>query len=105
VLMALAGAVAAPRRVRRLARSGVGVYVASLLAAGVTTARAEEQRGDAMLVPAVLATMHLAHGAGAYRGAVRHGPPVASIARMFGLRALAGRLSPQPDDVFAPSLG
>jgi hypothetical protein len=80
------------------------VYVTALAAAGV---RAREHAGgaeEAALVPVVLAVMHLAHGAGTLRGALRYGPPLAAIAAVLGLSGLARRLWPPDEPVYAPSL-
>jgi len=104
VVTAAATALVGPRWLRGLARLGVGVYSSALLAAGVQARAGGQQLTDAMLVPPVLAAMHLGHGAGAFVGAARHGPPVAAIAGVLGLRRLAERLAPDPVGVFAPSL-
>jgi glycosyltransferase involved in cell wall biosynthesis len=96
--------VSPPVRVRRVARGGLLVYGAAVAGAAVRVAPAATEPADAILVPAVLATMHLAHGAGAWLGAFRHGPPLAALAWALGLRRLAARLSPAPEPVFAPSL-
>lgn len=89
-------------RLRRLARAGVGLYTVVLAAAGVSAARSGGTPGEAALVPAVLATMHSAHGLGQIRGWIRYGPPVAAVAGLAG----AGGSSPGPasDAVHAPSL-
>ena len=87
---------------RRLARAGLVAYGAAL---GVASVRAAADGGRyAVLLPPVFGTMHFAHGLGALRGAVRHGPPLAALATAFGLKALAARLAPAPQPVFAPSL-
>lgn len=93
-----------PRGLRRIARAGLGLYLLALAHAGVTAARRSRRPGDAAMVPMVLAAMHTAHGAGAWVGGVRYGPPLAGIARALGLRRLAERLSPAPFPVYAPSL-
>jgi glycosyltransferase involved in cell wall biosynthesis len=98
------GAIAAPRQVRRLARGGVGTYLAAVACGTVSVARHAQERRDGVLVPAVLVTMHLGHGAGMIRGAFRYGAPLAGIAWAFGLEQLAKRLGPDPEPVFAPSL-
>jgi len=104
VLLTLAACVAAPRPVRRVARGGIAVYVAAIAAAGVRALADAEDPRDAALVPAVLAVMHLAHGAGTLTGAVRFGPPTAAVAGALGLSGLAARLAPPPAPVAAPSL-
>jgi succinoglycan biosynthesis protein ExoA len=102
--VAAAAAVAAPRTMRRAARRGLGLYVAALAAAGVKGARDAEQPRDAVLVPVVLAVMHLGNGLGMLTGAVRHGPPLHAIAATLGLDGLVSRLATPPNDVYAPSL-
>ena len=105
VTTSLLAAFGAPRRVRAGARGGLGVYALTIATAGARASLDAERKADAALVPAVLATMHLAHGTGALRGALRHGPPLAAIARALGLRGLAERLAPAELPVHAPSLG
>lgn len=104
LVVTTAAATIAPARLRRLARCSLAVYAAALVSGGAQAAGATEQPGDVMLVPVVLGIMHLAHGAGALRAAARHGPPLAALARIAGLRGLAARLSPSAPPVFAPSL-
>jgi succinoglycan biosynthesis protein ExoA len=104
LVVTIVAAVAAPGPIRRLARAGVGLYMASVAQAGVTAARGAKHLEDAAMVPVVLAAMHIAHGAGAWVGAVRHGPPLAGIAQALGLRRLAAQISPAPSAVYAPSL-
>lgn len=82
--LALTGAVLAPRRLRRVARGGIGAYASAVTAASVTAAREAPAR-DAAALPAVFATMHIAWGLGFLAGSLRFGPP---------LRALAGLLTP-----------
>ena len=91
-------------RLSRLARGGLCVYAAALVAAGVTVAGEAEQPLDAGLVPVVLGIMHVAYGVGILRGALRHDPPLAAVARTLGFSGLAGRLAPPPWQVYAPSL-
>jgi hypothetical protein len=104
VVTTLAMTVAAPRRLRRLARVGIAVYGATLTAAGVQARREAEHPADAALVPAVLAAMHLGYGFGALRQAAQGGPPWAALAGALGATGLAERLAPPPEPVFAPSL-
>ena len=93
-----------PRLARRAARAGLGVYSAVLVAAAIRTLPEARRRGDAALVPLVLAIMHVTHGLGALRSTVRHGPPLAALASVAGLDELAKSLTPDPEPVFAPSL-
>jgi glycosyltransferase involved in cell wall biosynthesis len=95
-----------PKRLRPMARAGAGVYTLTIAAAGARASLDAERRSDAALVPAVLVVMHLAHGSGALRGALRHGPPLAAIARALGLGRLARRFGPSDRElrVNAPSL-
>lgn len=97
-------AIAAPRPVRRAARAGLALYAASLAAAGVRAAARTERRGDAAVVPFVLAAMHLAHGTGMLLAAKRHGVPLAALARVLGAKQWASSLTPRQEPVFAPSL-
>jgi succinoglycan biosynthesis protein ExoA len=99
VTLALAG----PGRARRPARAGVALYTAAL---GRASLRARRERAgvDALLMPAVLAVMHLGHGSGFLRGALRFGPPLAALASVAGLDGLAASLAPAPEPVFNPSL-
>jgi len=92
-------AVAAPGRLRRLARVGVGSYVAALIAATAETAR-KEGRPDP-LVPVVLATMHVAHGVGFLEGCRRWGIPWQALQRVAGGRT---REAPYRGPIHAPSL-
>ena len=104
LVLACASAVAAPRPLLRVARAALGLYTAALAASAWQSRAHAEAAGDAALVPVVLATMHLAHGTGTLRGALRHGVPGAALARIFGLRGVAARLAPAPASVSAPSL-
>lgn len=104
LILTAAAAVVAPRPLRRAARAGLGVYAAALVASGWQARAHAQEPADAPLVAVVLATMHLAHGTGTLRGALRYGVPAAALARMFGLRGLATALRPAPVAVDAPSL-
>jgi GT2 family glycosyltransferase len=99
-----AGLALTPGRLGTLARAGVGAYAAALAASGVLATRRTRRPADAVLVPAVLATMHGAHGVGELAGAVRYGPPWAALASAAGLDGVAGALEPAPEPVCAPSL-
>ena len=93
-----------PGRLGTLTRAGVGIYGAALVASGVQAARGARRPADAALVPAVLVTMHGAHGVGELAGAMRYGPPWAALALAAGLRAAAEPAAPDAAAVFAPSL-
>jgi succinoglycan biosynthesis protein ExoA len=88
----------------RLARVGCGVYGAALLASGLRASRQGDDVADAVLVPAVLAAMHGAHGVGALAGAAQYGVPWAALGRAAGLGRLTASLEPSPEPVYAPSL-
>ena len=98
-------AICGPRRTRPAARAGLRLYVGVLAYAGVRALPRAEPASDALLVPGVLAIMHFAHGLGMLVGAVRHGPPLAALASVAGLDRLAESVVPEPEPVFAPSLG
>ena len=72
-------ALAAPTRpARRMARAGLAAYAAALL---VTSGRHLRARPlDALLLPAVFATMHLSFGFGVLGGIGRYGVPAAGVA-------------------------
>jgi hypothetical protein len=53
----------------------------------------------------VLAIMHFAHGLGMLVGVGRHGPPLAALASVARLDGLVESAAPEPEPVFAPSLG
>jgi succinoglycan biosynthesis protein ExoA len=107
LVVTVGAAAATPRPVRRVARAGLGAYVLALAGAGArAAANAGDagERSDAALVPVVLAVMHLAHGAGAIKGSIRRGPPLAAIAAALGAGQLAAKLTSPPQPVSAPSL-
>jgi len=99
----LALATAAPRPIRHAARAGLGLYGVLILSAGVSSLRRPSKPSDAALVPVVLTLMHLGHGAGAWRSAIRHGVPYRALAAAAGMRATT-RLE-HSAAVHAPSLG
>ncbi len=100
LVLAAGSAFVAPRPLRRAGRVALAVYAAALArAAGQASAGA----GDAALVPAVLATMHVAHGTGFVRGSARWGLPVMALARQVGLRRRADE-APFTGAVRAPAL-
>ncbi len=103
VVDAALSSLAPPGEVRTIARAGIGVY-AAVLAWAAYGARDAQPRGDVLLVPAVLSTMHVAHGLGFLLSAAREGPPLAALASSAGL---GGRLAPfagGAGPVFNPSL-
>lgn len=95
-------AVAAPvRSLRQVARWGLATYAAALVAAALETARRGD-RGDAPLVPVVLAGMHGAHGLGFFNGCRRWGVPWRALARV--VRRDGGAAQPYDGPVDSPSL-
>jgi glycosyltransferase involved in cell wall biosynthesis len=77
----VAAAIVAPRPIGALARAGLGVYAAALLAA---SARAPDAGpADRVALPLVFATMHGAWGAGFLAGAARFGPPFGAARRLL----------------------
>lgn len=90
----------APRRLRALARAGLGVYVLVVVGAGLRQLPTAGR--DALLVPVVLPIMHLGHGLGFIEGALRDGPPLAALASVTGLSP--PNRSGQQEPVFNPSL-
>jgi len=107
LVVTIGAAVGAPRPVRRVARAGLCMYALALAGAGFRAAADATDAGDrsaAALVPVVLAVMHFAHGAGAIKGSIRRGPPLAAIATALGARQLAARFTSPPQPVSAPSL-
>jgi succinoglycan biosynthesis protein ExoA len=96
----LAVALLGPRLLRRAARAGLAAYAAALGAATLEVARRERDAGAA-LVPAVLVTMHLAHGVGFVEGLRRWGVPWRALWRVLGGRTQS---TPYQGPVSAPSL-
>jgi succinoglycan biosynthesis protein ExoA len=81
LVVTAAAAIAGPGAVRSLARAGIGVYGAALLAG---SARAPDARlADRAALPLVFATIHAAWGAGFLAGSARFGPPLRAIGRFF----------------------
>lgn len=102
VVVAGVAAVVAPRVVRTPARALLAGYGAALVratgqAAGTVPAK------DAALVPAVLATMHVAHGSGFLRGMGRWGVPLHGLLRAVGVRRAVDEAT-FTGDVWAPAL-
>jgi succinoglycan biosynthesis protein ExoA len=104
IVLDAALAVCAPRRVRRAARAGLGLYAGVLIAAALRSMPQAERPSDALLIPVVLSIMHFSHGVGTLRGASRNGIPLAALAALAGLDEAAERLAPASEPVFAPSL-
>jgi cellulose synthase/poly-beta-1,6-N-acetylglucosamine synthase-like glycosyltransferase len=73
IVVAGACALAAPGALRRAAREALLVYAALVAAQSARTAGAS--RRDALALPAVFVTMHVAWGAGYLAGLVRFAPP------------------------------
>lgn len=78
-IAAAVGASPLPGPVGRLARLGAGAYVLALV--GLTARARPERPGDALGVPIVLATMHVAWGAGFLAACLRYGPPLPGVVR------------------------
>jgi succinoglycan biosynthesis protein ExoA len=97
-------AVIGPRRTRRLARVGLGLYASVLALDGVRAFPRAQPRSDALRVPVVLAVMHGAFGVGALIGVKRYGVPIAALASVAELDAVAESFAPTPEPPFAPSL-
>jgi succinoglycan biosynthesis protein ExoA len=97
-------ALLAPRALRRPARVGVSLYMATLAGSGAKAAR-QDRAAVAATVPLVLVTMHLSAGVGFLRGMRRFGVPWQALARVTGIPGLA-RLAPAApaEPVHAPSL-
>jgi hypothetical protein len=98
-------AICGPGRTRTAARAGLGLYTGVLAYAGIRALPRAEPASDALLVPVVLAIMHFAHGLGMLVGVGRHGPPLAALASVARLDGLVESAAPEPEPVFAPSLG
>lgn len=92
------------RHTRALSRLGLSLYAGVLVVDAIRSVPRAEPPSDALLVPVVLAVMHSAFGVGTLLGAARNGVPMAALASVAGLNALADSLSPAPEPVFAPSL-
>jgi succinoglycan biosynthesis protein ExoA len=87
LVLATAAAAIGPRPLRRLARLGLGAYVAALGTEAVRLTAGAEQPRDAASVPLVLATMHCAWGIGFLVGCMSHGPPLAALEGLLKDRA------------------
>ena len=85
LVIALLGAVLAPRPLKQACRAAVLTWAAAVIVASTPTARRDGPAEGAGLA-AVFATMHLSWGAGFLRGCTSFGPPLAALARIVGLR-------------------
>jgi len=103
-LVTAAAALGGPRPIRRAAAAGLGVYAVTVGFAGARAALEGAPPAEAALVPVVLSVMHLAHGLGSWRSALRNGPPWSALAQAAGFEALGARLAPSPEPVYSPSL-
>lgn len=99
LVLAFGAATAKAPMVRAPARAGLACYAAALVATSVRACgKAGTSRADAAALPAVLATMHLAWGAGFLRGCLRFGVPLSALrgvasssAETFTMRAERAR--------------
>jgi succinoglycan biosynthesis protein ExoA len=80
VVLTAAAALLAPQPLRSIARAGIAAYGFAVLSASAQVAP-RGSAGDAVGLPLVFATMHLAWGVGFLAGCVRNGPPLRAIAR------------------------
>jgi succinoglycan biosynthesis protein ExoA len=96
-------AILAPRRLRRVARVVLGVYVGVVGATGADLALREGKAQEGALLLAVLPIIHLGWGLGTLVGAVRFGPPVAALGRITGW-APGTVTAVDAEPVYAPSL-
>jgi hypothetical protein len=80
VVLAAAAAVLAPHPLRSFARVGIAAYGIAVLSASAQVAP-RGNAGDAVGLPLVFVTMHLAWGVGFLTGCARNGPPLRAIAR------------------------
>jgi len=98
--LALVCAVSGPRRLRALARAGLGVYLAAVAASAADARDAGPSERVALL--AVLPAMHLGWGFGTLAGVARFGPPIDAIRYALGREVESASVDPEP--VYAPSL-
>lgn len=84
VVLTVAAALLAPQPLRQLARAGVAGYALAVTSASAQVARRGSGR-DAVGIPLVVATMHLAWGAGFLAGCARFGPPLRALARVLSV--------------------
>jgi succinoglycan biosynthesis protein ExoA len=94
LLLTLLASLAVPNaRLRAMARLGLLAYAMVLLTTSVRAGK-DGKRGDALRLPLVWTTMHLAYGIGFAGGVARHGPPAGAVlhlARQTYGRARGGR--------------
>ena len=88
VLLALVSAAVAPGPVARPAKAASRLYVLTVIGESIRVGRGE-RLGDALSLPAVFATMHLAWGAGFVVGCIRHGIPWAAMREAVGVRSVS----------------
>ncbi len=74
-----------PRPIARLAGGGLAAYAVAVSAVTASSAR-RAPTGDAIALPLVFATMHIAWGMGFLVGSLRFGPPLEATALAVGLR-------------------
>jgi succinoglycan biosynthesis protein ExoA len=70
-----------PQPLRGLARAGLGVYAAAVVAASAKALGEADEPGDALALPVVFAVMHGAWGFGYLAGSLRFGPQLAARRR------------------------
>jgi len=82
LVLTLVGAFVAPRVLRTPARAALALYALALVTEGVRIARRNSPE-DALALPAVFATMHVAWGLGMLHGVARFGVPADALRRIF----------------------
>lgn len=103
LVLDLVAAGVAPRGVRRVARAGAASYAGALLTATLQLALRGRLR-EAVLLPIVLPTMHLAHGVGFLEGTLRWGAPWSALLRVAGMRDDPADATRYQGPVSAPNL-
>ncbi len=96
-------AVAGPRPLRTLSRSGLCVYAAAVIVSASRAAARPGQRRDGALLVAILPIMHLGWGLGTLAGVLRFGAPLSALAGIAGLPS-AAPAGVTDEATFAPSL-
>jgi succinoglycan biosynthesis protein ExoA len=104
LVLDLALAMLGPPAARRAAHAALAAYVSALFGASAQALSRERRVRSALLLPLVLATMHLAHGVGFLEGTRRWGVPWAALLRVAGLRSDPEDEAPYRGPIFAPSL-
>jgi succinoglycan biosynthesis protein ExoA len=102
LVIAVVAAVVSPRPIRQGARIALAAYAGMLFAASEQSRL--RGRGVNGVLPAVLATMHVAHGVGFLEGMARWGVPSAALLRVAGLRHDSADEAPFSGLVSAPNL-